>query len=320
MSARNKKLEDENSRKSARIKELEEMIQKNKVVLETVAVAVQDMEKYPEQRKEESLQRIKSQLKRDKLDVDNTNECLVSSVDGPNTAKDKEPKNDLLGHDATVPQQDEVHLLQSFEEQLLLCQGIFDALIKLIGEVSPQPKDNDFVWMSNLFFFTKALKNQEKLFSSKIKSLKSLKDNSNKDQSGELEKLVKRYKTHQQKVDELETLLSSLLFQRQGTKNQRSKPCSSKHSSQSQGLGDFQNIARPSISKPLCAHHMSTMDTEKEPEEGQSVSSQIRCQSDTSAAKKPKKQNDETRRPASYSSPGSDWKDIPLTKNNTLSE
>ena len=134
--------------------------------------------------------------------------------------RSKEPKNDLLGHDATVPQQDEVHLLQSFEEQLLLCQGIFDALIKLIGEVSPQPKDNDFVWMSNLFFFTKALKNQEKLFSSKIKSLKSLKDNSNKDQSRELEKLVKRYKTHQQKVDELETLLSSLLFQRQGTKNQ----------------------------------------------------------------------------------------------------
>jgi len=189
-------------------------------VLETVAIAVQEMEKYPEQRTEESLKCIKSQLKRVKLDVDNTDECLVSSVDGKNIAKDKEPKNDLLGHDATVPQQDEVHLVQSFEEQLLLCQGIFDALIKLIGEVNPQPKDNDFVWMSNLFFFTKELKKQEKLFSSKIKSLNSLKANLNKDQTRELENLVKRYITHQKNVNELETFLSSLLSQRQGTKNQ----------------------------------------------------------------------------------------------------
>ena len=190
------------------------------MLLETDAIAVQEMEKYPEQRTEESLKFIKLQLKRVKLDVGNTDECLVSSVDGKNIAKDKEPKNYLLGHDATVPQQDEVHLLQSFEEQLLLCQGIFDALIKLIGEVNPQPKDNDFVWMSNLFFFTKELKKQEKLFSSKIKSLNSLKDNLNKDQTRELENLVKRYITHQKNVNELETFLSSLLSQRQGTKNQ----------------------------------------------------------------------------------------------------
>ena len=195
-------------------------------MLETVAAAVQEMEKTPEQRREESLKRINSEvqelqqrLKILKLDMFFTDERMVSSVDGKNTPKDKEPKNDLLGHDAKVPQQDEVHLLQACEEQQSLCQGIFNALIKLIGEVG-QLKDDNFMCISKLWNFTKELKDQEKLFWGKIESLNSLKDNLNEDQTAELEKLAKWYKIHQKQVDGLERLLSSLLSQGRSTKNQ----------------------------------------------------------------------------------------------------
>ena len=195
-------------------------------MLEAVAAVVQEVEKTPDQRREDSLKRINSevqelrqQLKRVKFDMENTDECVVSSADGKNIPKNKECKNDSLVHDAKVPQQDEVHLLQSCEEQQSLCQGIFNALIKLSGEVG-QLKDDNFVCISKLWNFIKELKDQEKLFSSKIESLDSLKDNLNEDQTDELEKLAKWYKTHQKQVDGLEKFLSSLLSQRQGTKNQ----------------------------------------------------------------------------------------------------
>ena len=180
-------------------------------MLETVAVAVQEMEKNPEQRREESLKRISSevqelqqQLKRVKLDMNRKN-----------LPKDKEPENDLLG-----PQQDEVHLLKSCEEQLAFCRGIFDALLKLTGEVG-QLKHDNIICISKLWDFTKELKHQEKQFlSSKIKSLNSLKDNLDEDQTAELEKLAKWYKIHQEQFDELEKLLSMVLFQGESTTKQ----------------------------------------------------------------------------------------------------
>ncbi|XP_074617396.1 uncharacterized protein LOC141876605 isoform X2 [Acropora palmata] len=227
MSATNKKLEDENSRQSARIKELEDMIQKNKAVWETVTAAVQEMEKNPEQRREESLnlinsevQELQQQLKRVKLDMVFTDERMVSSVDRKNTPKENGPKNDLLCHDAMVPQRDKVHLLQSCEEQLSFCRGIFDALVRLIGEVCQLKHDK--VIISKLWNFTKELKDHEKqlLFSSKIESLNSLKDNLYEAQTAELENLAKRYKAHQEQLSQLEKLLSTLLCQGKSTKSQ----------------------------------------------------------------------------------------------------
>ena len=197
-------------------------------MLETVAVAVQEMEKKPEQRREESLNRISSevqelrqQLKRVKLDMVFTDGRMVSSVDRKNIPKDKEPKNDLLGHDAKVPQQDKVFLLKSCEEQLSFCQGIFDALVKLIGEVG-QLKHDNVICMSKLWKFIKELKNQEKqlLFSSKIESLNSLKDNLNEDETAELEKLARGYKAHREQLSQLEKLLSTVLCQGRTTTKQ----------------------------------------------------------------------------------------------------
>ncbi|XP_074617394.1 uncharacterized protein LOC141876604 isoform X5 [Acropora palmata] len=296
--ARNKKLEDENSRQSGRIKELEDMIQKNKAVLETVAVAVQEMEKNPEQRREEILKRIKSevqellqQLKR--VDVGNADKCLVSSIDGKNIAKNKEPKNDLLGHDATVPQQDEVHLLQSCEEQMSLYQGIFDAFVKLIPEVG-ELKDYNFESISKLCNFAKELKEQEKLFSSKIESLNSLKDNLNEDQPVELEKLAKWYQTYREQFDQLQKLLSMLLPQGKNAKKQSSKSDTSKHPSHSQSLSELPNIRRPSISGPFCPRKTWIMDTDKKPEEVQSVRHSERRHNTAPSGKNPKQQNDET--------------------------
>ena len=163
--------------------------------METVAVAVQEMEKNPAQRREEIVKRINSevqellqQLKR--VDVGNTDKCLVSSIDGKNLAKDKEPKNDLLAHDAKVQHQDEVHLLQSCEEQQSSCQRIFDAFIKLIPGVG-ELKYYNFESISKLCNFARELKEHGKLFSSNIQSLNSLKDNLNDDQTVELEKYAK---------------------------------------------------------------------------------------------------------------------------------
>lgn len=195
-------------------------------MLQTVAAVVQEVEKTPEQRREDSLKRINSevqelrqQLKRIKFDMDSTDNCMVSSTDGKNIPKNKECKNDSLVHEAKVPQQDEVHLLQSCEEQQSLCQRIFDALIKLSGEVG-QLKGDNYVCISTLWNFMKEIKDQEKLFSSKIESLNSLKDNLSEDQTDELEKLAKWYKTYQKQVDGLQKFLSSLLLQQQSAKNQ----------------------------------------------------------------------------------------------------
>ncbi|XP_044173109.1 uncharacterized protein LOC114954144 isoform X2 [Acropora millepora] len=269
MSARNKKLEDENSRQCARIKELEATIQKNNAVWETVTAAVQEIEKNPEQRREENLNRINSevqelqqQLKRVKLDMVFTDECMVSSVDRKNTPKDKEPKNDLMCHDAMVPQQDKVHLLQSCEEQLSFCRGIFDALVRLIGEVCELKHDK--VMISKLWNFTKELKDQEKqlLFSSKIESLNSSKDTLYVDQTAELENLTKWYKAHQEQLSQLEKLLSTLLRQGKSTKSQGTK------TDPSQIPSELPNSSWPSISPPFCTQRTYIMDKDKKPEEG----------------------------------------------------
>ena len=197
------------------------------MLFRSVTAAVQEMEKNPEQRREESLscinsevQELQQQLKRVKLDMVFTDERMVSSVYRKNIPKDKEPENDLLGHDTMVPQQDEVHLLQSCEEQLSFCRGIFDALVKLIGEVGQLKHDK--VIISKLWNFTKELKDQEKqlLFSLKIESLNSLKDNLYEDQTAELENLAKWYKAHQEQLSQLEKLLSTLLCQGKSTKSQ----------------------------------------------------------------------------------------------------
>ncbi|XP_067054639.1 uncharacterized protein PF3D7_1120000-like isoform X8 [Acropora muricata] len=295
MSARNKKLEDENSRQSARIKELEATIQKNNAVWETVTAAVQEIEKNPEQRREENLNRINSevqelqqQLKRVKLDMVFTDECMVSSVDRKNTPKDKEPKNDLMCHDAMVPQQDKVHLLQSCEEQLSFCRGIFDALVRLIGEVCELKHDK--VMISKLWNFTKELKDQEKqlLFSSKIESLNSSKDTLYVDQTAELENLTKWYKAHQEQLSQLEKLLSTLLRQGKSTKSQETK------TDPSQIPSELPNSSWPSISPPFCTQRTYIMDKDKKPEEGKPVRCSELRHYTLPSGRNPEQQNDET--------------------------
>ncbi|XP_074617387.1 uncharacterized protein LOC141876602 isoform X2 [Acropora palmata] len=145
-------------------------IQKNKAVLQTVAAVVQEVEKTPEQRREDSLKRINSevqelrqQLKKMKFDMDSTDNCMVSSTNGKNIPKNKECKNDSLVHEAKVPQQDEVHLLQSCEEQQSLCQGIFDALIKkLLKHRSEPPGERLLLGLSRVRSKTDSSKHSSK--------------------------------------------------------------------------------------------------------------------------------------------------------------
>ncbi|XP_068706989.1 probable serine/threonine-protein kinase ifkC isoform X2 [Montipora foliosa] len=278
-----------------------EEIQKNKAFLETVAAAAKDMGKTPEQRRQESLKRISSEvqelqqkLKKVKLDLGDSKECTDSFTAGENKQNDREAEKEVLDHDAKVPQQDVNHLLQSCEEQQSFCQGIYSALIKLIGEVG-QPRDDNFKCISQLCDFTKELKDREKALSPKIELLNNMKDCLDMHQTTKLEKLDKWYRAQQEQIDGVEKLLSSLLSQGNIAKKQkmlkrrsepvlggkpssgfsrgRSKTDSSKNSGKSLSLCELQSFSKKSsISEPLCPYRMCVMDTDKKLKKGQ-----LRC-------------------------------------------
>ena len=190
-------------------------IQKNKQFLEAVAAAARDFGKTADQRRQESLKRISSevqelrqQLKRVKLDCGDTESC-GSGISYPkeNTQPVKEPQGDVK-----VTQQDAEHLLQSCEEQHSLCQAIYDALIKLIGEVG-QPRDDNFMCIKQLCDFTKELKDQERTFFPKIEMLHSRKKHLDEQQVAQVEKLEKWSRAQTEQVEGVEKLLLSLLSQ-----------------------------------------------------------------------------------------------------------
>lgn len=190
-------------------------IQKNKQFLETVAAAAQDMGKTADQRRQESLKRISSevqelrqQLKRVKLDCRDTESC-GSGISDPE--EETQPAKELLS-DGKVPQQDAEHVLQSCEDQYSLCQGIYDALIKLIGEVG-QPRDDNFMCIKQLCDFTKELRDQEKTFFHKLELLHNRTQHLDELQVAQVAKLEKWSRVQKQQVEGVEKLLSSLLSQ-----------------------------------------------------------------------------------------------------------
>ena len=172
------------------------------------------MSKTPEQRRQESLKRISTevqelrrQLKRIKLDCSDTQPCHMISEPKENTEPSKEVAND-----GTVPHQDVECLLQSCEEQRTFCQGVYNALIKLIGEVAQLRHDNSMC-IKQLYDFTKELKDKEKAFFSKINQLRGLKQQLNLLQVAQLEELEKWRRIQEDQIEGVEKLLSILLHQ-----------------------------------------------------------------------------------------------------------
>ena len=189
-------------------------IQKNSLFLETVAAAAEEMGKTSEQRRQESLKRISTevqelrrQLKRIKLDCSDTEPCHMISEPKENTELPKEMLND-----GSTPHQDAECLLRSCEEQRTFCQGMYDSLIKLIGEVA-QLRDYNFMCIKELCDFTKELKDKEKTFFSKINQLRDMKQQLNLLQVAQLGELEKWSRTQKDHIEGVEKLLSSLLHQ-----------------------------------------------------------------------------------------------------------
>ena len=200
-------------------------IQKNKTFLETVAVAAQAMGKTAEQTRQESLKRISSEvqelrqkLKRVKLDCGDAD---LDTSDGVKSCPqgDVQSRKETLGdvHVSSVcehsSQGESVQqLLKSCEDQRIFCEGIYGALIKLIGEVG-QPREDNAKCIRQLCDFTKELQDQEETFFSKIEQVRSQSQHLDKVQVAEVEKLDKWRRVQKQQVKGVEKLLSSLLSQ-----------------------------------------------------------------------------------------------------------
>lgn len=208
-------------------------IQKNKRFLETVAVAAQDMGKTTEQRRQESLKRISSevqelrqQLKRVKLNCgdadldlhvsDEVKSFPQGDVQSIKETVDDETVNSVSEHSSQGESVQQ--LLKSCEDQRSFCQGIYVALINLVGEVG-QPREDNAKCIRQLCDFTKELQDQEKTFFSKIEQVRSQRQHLNDEQVAQVENLDKWKRAQKQQVEGVERLLSSLLYQ--GTMERR---------------------------------------------------------------------------------------------------
>ena len=180
------------------------------------------MGKTAEQRRQESLKRISSevqelrqQLKRVKLDcgdadLDTSDGVKSCPQGGVQAAVDNEHVNSVSEHSS---QSESVQqLLKSCEDQRRFCEGIYGALIKLVGEVG-QPREDNAKCIQQLCDFTKELRDQEKTFFSKIEQVRSQSQHLNELQDAQVERLDKWKRVQKQQVEGVEKLLSSLLHQ-----------------------------------------------------------------------------------------------------------
>ena len=188
------------------------------------------MGKTAEQRRQESLKRISSevqelrqQLKRVKLD------CGDADLDTSNGVKSC-PQGDVQSIKKTV---DDDHftsvsehssqgesvqqLLKSCEDQRMFCEGIYGALIKLVGEVG-QPREDNAECIRQLCHFIKELQDQERTFFSKIEQVRS-RSHLNELQVAQVQSLDKWKRVQKQQVEGVEKLL--LLLLNQGPKVER---------------------------------------------------------------------------------------------------
>lgn len=174
-----------------------------------------------EQRRQESLKRISSevqelrqQLKRVKLDCGNADSSdVITNCPGEDTQSTKEVAADVNSVHVHALQGESVEqLLKSCEDQRYFCQGIYDALIKLIGEVG-QPREDNSKCIKQLCDFTKELRDREKTFFTKIELVRAQNQHLAEWQVARLEELEKWKRAQKEQVEGLEKLLSSLLNQ-----------------------------------------------------------------------------------------------------------
>ena len=181
----------------------------SKRFLETVVVARQEsLKRYISS----ELQDLRLQMKKGQLaygNVDKTDTIQDAS-------KDKtEPTSSLLNEEVDPPNNESVEkLLESCEQHRYYFQRMFDALIKLTGEVGQQNEDN-VDCIEKLLEFTRELKQKETTLFSKIESVGTQSQIKDKQHANRVEELQKWKTQHELQFKEIEKLLSSgLLYQR----------------------------------------------------------------------------------------------------------
>lgn len=288
-----------------------EEILRNKRFLENVAVAAQEMAKTTEQRRQESLKRISSEvqelrqkLKKVKLDCgdgDPNDGCNYCSVDVAQPICDS--FEDSAQEKCHLQDESVEQMIQSCVEQRNLCQGIFDALINLVSEVG-KPREDSAKCIGQLCDFTKELRDQEKTLFSKIEFVHN--QQLDKNQVIRIEQLQKWKRAQKEQVEGVEKLLSNVLQQgsidrrqsygkmeRQKLLNRRSEPImstktppgygrrraktdSSKHSGKSQSTNELTEVTKKSnISSPRCVRRMCLMDTDKKSKKEKKENSRV---------------------------------------------
>ena len=181
----------------------------SKRFLETVVVARQEsLKRYISS----ELQDLRLQRKKGQLACGNGDK-----TDGiQDASKDKtEPTISLLNEEVDPPNDESVEkLLQSCEEHRNYFQRMFDALVKLTGEVGQQNEDN-VDCIKKLLDFTRELKQEETTLFSKIESVGTQCQLKDKQHANRVEELQKWKTQHELQFKEIEKLLSSgLLYQR----------------------------------------------------------------------------------------------------------
>ena len=169
--------------------------------------ALTDRKKTKEQRRQESLKRaskeieqLRKRLKRAKLDPDQDKKG-VEEID------DEKPEEVETG----VSKDDLEVLLANCERQCDNLQGMFNGLIKVIGEVGPLEGNNRC--LTQLCDFTKELQGQEKQFFPQIDDISLGKHQLTTSQTERLEVLQKWQRAQKEQVDGIEKLLASLMNQ-----------------------------------------------------------------------------------------------------------
>ena len=181
----------------------------SKRFLETVVVARQEsLKRYISS----ELQDLRLQMNKRQLACGN-----VDKTDGiQDASKDKtEPTSSLLNEEVDPPNNESVEkLLESCEQHRYYFQRMFDALIKLTGEVGQQNEDN-VDCIEKLLEFTRELKQKETTLFSKIESVGTQSQLKDKQHANRVEELQKWKTQHELQFKEIEKLLSSgLLYQR----------------------------------------------------------------------------------------------------------
>lgn len=178
--------------------------------------------------RQESLKRISSevqelrqQLKRVRLDCGDADSSeWIKNCPREDTQSLKEAVDVVDSVHVCASQGESVEqLLKSCEDQRVFCQGIYDALIKLIGEVG-QPREDNSQCIRQLCEFTKELQGQEKTFFAKIELVHGQSQHLDMLQVTRVEQLEKWKRAQTEQVEGVEKLLSSLLNQGKMEKRQ----------------------------------------------------------------------------------------------------